>query len=203
MKAPSWNKDIQSKDEQRKIKKRAILEAASKLFNEHGYDRTSIEDIAAQLNVSKRTLYYYIDSKEEILFECDKYGLEYMNKAIAKSEIPGQPALQRFETLLRAYMALLATNFGACLVLSRKYYLSKESQEILRQGRRNLDLRARTLIEEGIADGSITPCDPAVATAAIFGAFNWVPHWRKTGNEEEYLKIADDFLALFLNGLAK
>jgi AcrR family transcriptional regulator len=203
MKSPSWNKNIQSRDEQRRIKKLAILDTASKLFNEKGYDRTSIEDIAAQLNVSKRTLYYYIDSKEEILFECDRYGLEYMNDAFDKSDVPGQPALQRFEALLRAYMTLLATNFGACLVLSHEYYLSDESRKILRQGRRNLDMRARELIVEGIADGSIAPCDPATAAAAIFGAFNWVPHWRKTGNEEDYLKIADDFLKLFLNGLAK
>lgn len=203
MKTPSWNKNIQSRDEQRRIKKLAILEAASKLFNEQGYDRTSIEDIATQLNVSKRTLYYYIDSKEEILFECDKYGLEYMNEAIVKSEVRGQPALQRFETLMRAYMALLATNFGACLVMSREYYLSEESRAILRQGRRNLDLRARALIEEGIADGTIATCNPATATAAIFGAFNWVPHWRKTGDEDDYLEIADDFLKLFMNGLAK
>lgn len=203
MTTASWNKGIQSRDEQRRIKKLAILETASRLFNERGYDRTSIEDIAAQLHVSKRTLYYYIDSKEEILFECDKYGLEYLNDAIADSVIPGQPALQRFEALLRAYMSLLSTNFGACLVLSREYYLSEKSREILRQGRRNLDLRARSLIEEGIADGSITPCDPATATAAVFGALNWVPHWRKTGNEADYLRLADDFLAIFLNGLAK
>lgn len=203
MKTPSWNKNIQSRDEQRRIKKLAILEAASKLFYEQGYDRTSIEDIAAQLNVSKRTLYYYIDSKEEILFECDKYALKYMDEAIAKSEVVGQPALQRLEDLMRAYMALLASNFGACLVMSREYYLSEESRATLRQGRRNLDLRARCLIEEGIADGSIVPSNPATVTAAMFGAFNWVPHWRQTGDEGDYLKIADDFLKLFFNGLAK
>jgi AcrR family transcriptional regulator len=203
MKAPSWNKNIQSRDEQRRIKKLAILETASKLFNEQGYDRTSIEDIAAQLNVSKRTLYYYIDSKEEILFECDKYALEYLNEAFDESDVPGQPALQRFEALMRAYMRLLSTNFGACLVMTREYYLSEESQKVLQTGRRNLDLRARKLIEEGISDGSIAACDPATVTASIFGAFNWVPHWRKTGDEDDYLRIADDFLKLFLNGLAK
>lgn len=201
MNAPSWNKDIQSKEEQRRLKKLAILEAASKLFNEQGYDRTSIDDIAAQLNVSKRTLYYYIDSKEEILFECDKYGLEYVNRAIEKSEMPAHPPLQRFETLMRAYMGLLSTSFGACLVLSSEHCLSPESRQFLRQGRRNLDNRARALIEEGIADGSIKPCNPATATAAIFGAFNWVPHWRKTGNEADFLSIADDFLKLFIDGL--
>lgn len=201
MSQPSWNKDIQSKDEQRRIKKFAILDAASQLFNEKGYDQTSIDDIAAKLGVSKRTLYYYIDSKEEILFECDKYGLEHMNEAISKSVVPGQPPLERLETLMRAYMSLLATNFGACLVLSDDRYLSKESREFLRQGRRNLDNRARVLIEEGIADGTIAPCNPATATAALFGAFNWVPHWRKTGNPDDYLALADDFLALFISGL--
>lgn len=137
------------------------------------------------------------------MFECDRHALKFMDEAIAKSEVVGQPALQRLEALMRAYMALLASNFGARLVLSREYYLSEASRATLREGRRNLDFRARNLIQEGIADGTIVEGNPASITAAMFGAFNWVPHWRTTGDEEDYLKIADDFLVLFFNGLAK
>ena len=201
MSTTSWTENIQSRDEQRQIKRMAVLRAAAKLFNEQGYDRTSIDDIAALLKVSKRTLYYYIKSKEEILFECNRFGLEFMTDAMEASQSPDLPVLERIESFLRTYMGLLATDFGACLVLSKDDILSEDSRDFLRRERKNLDVIVRGLIEEGIADGSIAPCNVTMTTAAIFGAFNWVPYWRKTGDSEAYDEIAGHFMKLFINGL--
>lgn len=201
MDTSSWTENIQSKDEQRQIKRMAVLRASAKLFNEFGYDRTSLDDIAAQLKVSKRTLYYYIKSKEEILFECNRFALIFMNDAVENSRSSDLPVLERIEKFLRTYMGLLATDFGTCLVLSNDNILSEESQVILRQERKNFDLVARGLIEEGIANGSIAPCNVPMTTAAIFGAFNWVPHWRKTNDSDAYDMIAKHFIHFFINGL--
>lgn len=201
MSTTSWTENIQSKDEQRQIKRMAVLRTAAKLFNIKGYDRTSLDDIASQLKVSKRTLYYYIKSKEEILFECNRFGLEFMADAIEINLSSKSPILERIESLLRSYMGLLATDFGACLVLSKDNLLSEESRNFLRQERKNLDVVVRRLIEEGIADGSIAPCDVTMTSAAMFGALNWVPHWRKTGDSEEYDRIAGHFLKFFIKGL--
>ena len=65
-----WGKSIQSKDEQYELKRAAILRTAGRLFNQKGFRETSLNDLADELQVTKPTLYYYVENKEDILFQC-------------------------------------------------------------------------------------------------------------------------------------
>ncbi|MBL4740692.1 MAG: TetR family transcriptional regulator [Sneathiella sp.] len=197
-----WNEDKLGKEEQRQRKRMAVLRTGARLFNELGFDRTSLTDIADELNVSKRTLYYYVKNKDDILFQCSRLAMEFMADEIIKSKEATSPALHRIESLMRAYMDLLSNEFGACLVLCQDNVLSADCQKILRQERALLDHRVRDLINEGIKDGSVSPCNPRYATAALFGSFNWVPHWNKTGNTQSYKDVADQFLKIYIKGLS-
>lgn len=186
----------------KKHKKRmAVLAAAARLFNQNGYDRTSIDDIAAALNVTKRTLYYYVNGKEEILFECHNQAMILMTEPVENSRDTSRPVLDRITALLQGYMVLIATDFGACLAKSEEYGLSDESRQTLRKGRRGLDECLRALIREGIADGVIAPCDPVMASAMIFGAFNQVPRWFRHDGALSHEDLADHYITMMLNGL--
>jgi len=196
-----WNEKTLTKDEQRQRKRMAVLRAGARMFNERGFDRTSLMDIAAELNVSKRTLYYYVKNKDDILFQCSRLAMEFMGNEIIKCQQVTAPPLQRIESLMRVYMDLLSNEFGSCLVLCKDDVLSTDSQEVLRQERVVLDYRVRDLIKEGIKDGTIGLCDPKLATAALFGAFNWVPYWHKTNSSPSYNDVADQFLKIYLKGL--
>jgi len=197
----SWTSDIESRDEIRQKKRMAVLKTAARLFNERGYDRTSLDDIAAALNVSKRTLYYYIKNKEEILFECNRLAFVFMDEALREAHESDKPPLEMIKTLLSNYAELLSNEFGACLVLSKDQVLCEESRTVLRDGRKELDYAVRDLIQAGIDDGSIAPCDPRVAAAALFGALNWVPHWYEGGKDLTYAEISDQYISLFIEGL--
>ncbi|WP_288902960.1 TetR/AcrR family transcriptional regulator [uncultured Sneathiella sp.] len=196
-----WSEVTFDQDDLREQKRMAVLRTGARLFNEHGFDRTSLDDIASELNVSKRTLYYYVKNKDDILFECNRLALEFMQETMANSQNNDLPPLDRIAMIMTHYMELLSNDFGACLVLSKDTVLSKESQKLLRDGRRKLDHAVRDLLQKGIEDGSIAPCEPRTAAAALFGAFNWVPHWRLNGNSESYTEIGESFLTIFLNGL--
>ena len=56
-------------------KREAVIRAAARAFNERGFHNTSLDDIAAALNVTKPTIYYYVTNKEELLFQCFLAGL--------------------------------------------------------------------------------------------------------------------------------
>ena len=56
------------------VNKEVIMGVASTMFRERGYDRTSLDDIAAGLSITKPSLYYHFASKEEILLECIARG---------------------------------------------------------------------------------------------------------------------------------
>ncbi|MDJ0947766.1 MAG: TetR/AcrR family transcriptional regulator [Alphaproteobacteria bacterium] len=201
MSGATWNGKVASRDEQRQQKRMAVLTTAAALFNRRGYDRTSLDDIAKELNVSKRTLYYYVESKDDILFQCNRLAIAFMEDAMRASRDKDRPPLDRLAALLRSYMSLLSTEFGACLVLIGDLALTEDSRNTLRRGRKNLDNTVRRLIREGIEDGSIAPCDPKYAAAAIFGAFNWVPYWFGDSEKIGWDKLADHLLKTLLDGL--
>jgi AcrR family transcriptional regulator len=57
------------KDRERTARKQAILQAAIKVFSQKGYERTNMEEIAEEAELSKGIIYYYFDSKEELFKE--------------------------------------------------------------------------------------------------------------------------------------
>lgn len=190
-----------AREEMRRAKRLAVLEAGARMFNRRGYDRTKLDDIAAELSVSKRTLYYYVANKDDILFQCNVMAYESLEPALAVCADRSVAPLDRIRTLMRAYVRLLSNDFGACLVLTRENLLSPEGAATLRESRRRLDLTLRGLIEEGLADGSIAPCDPKLVSAAVYGAFNWLPHWRAPDKSPDYAEIGEGFLALLFDGM--
>lgn len=189
------------REEIRRAKRMAVLETGARMFNRRGYDRTKLDDIAAELQVSKRTLYYYVANKEDILFQCNVLAYEALEPALAVAGDRSIPPLERIRTLLRAYARLLANDFGACLVLTHEALLSPEAAAVLKDNRRRIDAALRRLIEEGQADGSIAGCEPRLVSAAIYGAFNWLPHWRSPAKAPGYDEIGEAFLDLLLAGL--
>ena len=89
-----------------------MLEAGARLFNQRGYRQTSLDDIAEALNVSKRTLYYYIDSKEDILFGCMMLALQFVHQAIGSTSDKSVPVMTRIETVIAGYVEWVGTDLG-------------------------------------------------------------------------------------------
>ncbi len=72
------------------MKREAVIRAAARAFNERGYHNTSLDDIAAALDVTKPTIYYYVANKEQLLFECFLAGLEQIRAAFRASRRAGR-----------------------------------------------------------------------------------------------------------------
>src|SRR4029077_9835129 len=69
----------------RELKRGAVIRAAAREFNRKGYHNTSLDDIAAALEVTKPTVYYYVTSKEQLLFECFVAGVEQIRAAFREA----------------------------------------------------------------------------------------------------------------------
>lgn len=190
------------KEEARNAKRLAVLTTGARMFRARGYDRTSLDDIAAELAVSKRTLYYYIKNKDDILFQCNLICFESLQPALAAAKDPHLPPLERIRIFLRAHVEMLESDLGNCLALTQENVLTPEASRHLRENRRALDHTLRELIRQGQEDGSIRPLEPALVSAAIYGALNWMPFWRSPLQSPGYLDIFDEYIAFFLHGLA-
>ena len=173
-----WGEAIQNRGEQYEMKRQAALRMAARTYNVRGFHETTLADIADELNISKPTLYYYFKSKDEILFECHRIGIE----AITDGETPMPPqdagrARERLHEFLRRYVRMVVDDFGTCLVMTGTTALDPENRAEVVAGRRQIDGMLRAILDEGGIDGSLTCSDPKVTAMFIFGAMNWIPHW--------------------------
>ncbi|MDB5041062.1 MAG: bacterial regulatory s, tetR family protein [Candidatus Eremiobacteraeota bacterium] len=172
-----WTEAIPDRDERRRLKRQAILDQAARLFYQRGYHETTLDDIAAALAVTKPTLYYYVRSKEDILVQILSDALAFARATFDAAHREGGDGLARLRIFARRYVEAMTLPPGRCLLTMRATPLAPKTRAQLNASFRQMDTLARELIEEGIADGSIAPCDVRMAAFALFGAINTVPFW--------------------------
>jgi AcrR family transcriptional regulator len=182
-------------------KRTAILRTAAQLFAERGYEATSLDTIADQLGMHKATLYHYVQGKESILYECLVNSFGDLDEVIERTKDRSVPVLQRLRDFVRSLAAAQNNDFGRCLVMVGSRPLELTPDNKIRQFQRRLDLTVRSLITEGIADGSLRPCDPSLFAALLFGALNWVPRWHKDSGKLSVQQVVDSFMDMLTTGI--
>lgn len=190
------------REKERLEKRDALLGAAVRSFNERGFHATSLDDVAASLNVTKPTIYYYFANKDEILFECVRLGLEGIREIAAAVESSGGSGLDRLKALMRGYAVIMTKDFGMCVTRTADHELSAESRAKFRALKREIDQTVRQVVEEGIADGSIASGDSRLMTFTLSGALNWVARWYEPTGSLTAEQIADATVETLVRGLA-
>ena len=196
-----WSRPL-DRVQQRAIKREAVLRAGAALFNEFGYHDTSLAMVAARLQVTKPTLYYYIRNKDEILFECVRLGLELLRAAIAEAAASGGTALDKLHAAMHEYALIVTRDFGMCLIRVGEEPLAPEGRRKLRSLKAELDHEFRALIEQGIAEGSLAPCDAKLAAFTVAGALSWIGRWYDPKGPLGAEAVAHDTAALLMSGLS-
>jgi AcrR family transcriptional regulator len=182
-------------------KRSAILLSAAKLFASNGYEATSLDMIAEQMGLHKATLYHYFPSKEQVLYQCLVKSFGDLEDVLLRMEDRRIAVLQRLrEFVLR--LALAQNNdYGRCLVLVGSHPLELMPDDGIRQFQRRLDQAVRSLIKEGIKDGSVRDCHPGLFSALLFGGLNWVPRWHRHDGPLSVEQVADAFVDILVNGV--
>ncbi|MDB6089617.1 MAG: hypothetical protein JWN85_2401 [Gammaproteobacteria bacterium] len=186
---------------EREVKREAVIRAAAHAFNRKGYHNTSLDDIAAALDVTKPTVYYYVTSKEQLLFECFVAGVEQIRTAFRAVKQLNVPARERLNGVLRHYGEAVASEFGWCMVRAEEQDLPLAMSSHIKALKSEIDQGIRRLIREGIQDRSIHPCDPKMTAFALAGALNWIAHWYRENQSMTGAEIAGAFVTIFESGL--
>jgi AcrR family transcriptional regulator len=183
-------------------KRDAVLRMAVKMFLDEGYSRTSLNEVAARLNITKPALYNYFSGKEDILVECYRLGQQMFDESIIAIEKADGDGLRKLRALIYAYAQVIVQDFGMCLVRLDDRELSTDARAEVRRAKRRYDAAFRTEIARGVADGSIRPCDPKLATFAVTGALNGIGAWYRPDGDWSADEIAAEFATRLTDGLA-
>lgn len=183
-------------------KRLAVLTAAARSFNEKGFHATSLDDVAATLEVTKPTIYHYFGSKDEILFECVRRGLTGIRDAAEEARRRGGSGRERLVALAEHYARIMTDDFGRCIARTSDTQLTEDSRRRYRALKREIHDTLAGVIAEGTHDSSLAPVDPQLAAFAVAGALNAIGIWYRAEGAMSPDEVARRTVATLISGLA-
>lgn len=158
------------------IKRDAIIRAATEIINDKSYAQATMTEIAASLQLRDATLYYYYSSKQVLGYACHLRSLETFDRVLEEAEQTGSSGgdrLQRFiEGMLRD-----ATQNGPQLYFGDDSYLDAEQQKVVRSRLAAILARMTSILEAGVSDKTIAPCEPRLVVHLLAGMLIWLAKW--------------------------
>ena len=177
-----------------------VLAVAVKVFNEQGYDATSVADLSATLGLTKSALYHHFESKSAILELALNDALDALEAVVEDATRQHPLASDRLRTIIRGAVRVLTEKLPSVTLLLVRGNGDVETAALLR--RRAFDQRVTAILSEAQAEGLIRDdVDPAVATRLIFGMVNSVVEWYRPGGSVDPDELGEDILRVSLDGL--
>jgi AcrR family transcriptional regulator len=157
-------------------RKNEFLEAAQALFNEKGFENTSVDDIVQRMGVAKGLFYYYFKSKEDLLqITVERLIDEIESSVSAVMEKKGITALERFRELVMASSDVASR--GKMLIA---YFHQERNQAIhLSMESRSRDFLIpvmERIIEQGNQEGLFKVKYPLETATALMATMSWIKH---------------------------
>ncbi len=180
----------------------ALLAVAVEVFNERGYDGTSMEDLARRLGISKSSIYHHVAGKEELLRLALGRALDGWSRIAGQASELKAPAIDRLEYLVRGTVGVLASELPCVTLLLRVRGNTEVERDALNR-RRTFDRLVADLVAEAEREGDIRPdVDPATTARLLFGMVNSLVEWYRPGRGSTAdQELADAVCAVAFDGL--
>lgn len=177
-----------------------VLKAAAYCFNQKGYSGTSLKDVADLLGLTDAALYYYVRNKEELVYHCyvraADVGRDAMDRAVAEAN----GGFDQVERYIRYHIEYMVDDRGPIAIMSEIPSLNAAHRDEVLEFSRLHSLRFESLLQKGIVDGSISPCDVRMTGNAIMGSINWIPKWFH-GDPDVAARILAEIPDILVRGL--
>lgn len=199
-----WGEAVQNRAEQFGLKRAAVLETAARLIRRRGYENVSLGDIADELHIAKPTVYYYFKNKDELVSELITISLgAFLDATDYHSDYPladGLTGAQRLERFIRRAVRIVLEDVGSSLVTTPSQFLEAGTRERLNTESLPVLMMGEQCIRDGIADGSLEPCNVHTVYLFIVGALRYLPVWSH-GQMGTAGELSDSLVNMIMRGL--
>lgn len=181
-----------------------VLQSAANIFFAKGFHATSIEDVARSVGMLKGSLYYYIKSKEDLLFQLLLAGIEDGDAFIAQQIDPEGDPVEQLERAIRAqidYIIQHRVPFG--LFLHEFDSLSGKRQHKLISVMSRYNSRFVDLVRRGQEQGKLMEGEPWILVNGILGMCNWLYRWYDADQISDPEQIKSIFVRMIFEGIRK
>jgi AcrR family transcriptional regulator len=199
---------VESRTEHRPEPRQEILRTAARLFQQQGYDATSMNDVAAALKLSKGGLYHHFQSKDEILFHIMSHAMEITEdrvinvvRRIDNSTPAG--AEERLRTLIRLHIQIVLSPEDREITV-----MLHENHPLPPALRRKINGRKKDyvhFVENLVADihrkrSTPSTVTPRAAAFALLGMINWIYQWYKPDGDLNGDALVAQYTDIFFRG---
>jgi AcrR family transcriptional regulator len=180
----------------------AILDHAATLFDERGYAETRLQDIAASVGLSRPTIYYYFNSKEDILIALlwDMISVDKVLEPVSDASLSPYQRLR--ELMIRIGMQVVEKP-ARVRIFNRN--LSQLPRDVVREFtavRHRLREALTRALSDAMDAGQVRTIDPELTTSIIFGAITGMPSWYHSPDGTFDREILDAVVDILLSGVA-
>ncbi|MFE7133598.1 TetR/AcrR family transcriptional regulator [Streptomyces sp. NPDC057638] len=182
---------------------RRLLSAATRLFAERGYDRTSVQEIVEAAGVTKGALYHYFGSKEDLLHEVYARVLRVQQERLDAFADADEPVQTRLRAAAADVVVTTIENLEDAEIFFRSmHHLSPEKHKQVRAERRRYHERFRALVEEGQRTGVFSTATPAdLVVDYHFGSVHHLSTWYRPEGALTKREVADHLADLLMRAL--
>jgi AcrR family transcriptional regulator len=179
----------------------SLLDAAVALFNERGYEATSVDEVATRLGVTKSAIYHHVPSKVELLRLALDRALDALFAVTSETGATTGPAIDRLEYVVRGSVRVLTAELPFVTLLLRLRG-NTEIERTALQRRREFDRVVTGLVRAAEHEGDVrTDVDPAVISRLLFGTVNSLTEWYRPGGDLSADDLADAVVTVTFSGL--
>ena len=189
-------------DTAKEQKRKRIRKVATKLFVEKGFENTTTRDIAKAADINKAALYYYFDSKEDLLYQIlddtVRIGLDRIRE-IERSKISLKKKLTAVTDMYTLYYAY-DTDMMKLLVHDQKSLRPEHKKKLVRLQKDYVKVFVK-ILEDLKKNGEILDIDTTVCAFAFFGMVHWAYRWYSPGGRIKPDQLSEMFNQIFTKGI--
>jgi TetR/AcrR family transcriptional regulator, cholesterol catabolism regulator len=183
-----------------------ILRTAARLFQQRGYDATSMNDVAAALKLSKGGLYHHFQSKDEILYEIMNHAMEITEERVLNPVRGIADPEERLRALIRLHIEVVLSPRDREITV-----MLHENHPLPPALRKRINIRKKdyihfleslmTEVQEKARNQTRGKVSPRAAAFALLGMINWIYQWYKPEGELQAQNLIPQFTDLIFGGI--
>ena len=182
-----------------------ILRTAARLFQQRGYDATSMNDVAAARKLSKGGLYHHFQSKDEILYEIMNHAMEITQERVLDPVRSIADPEERLRALIRLHIEVVLSprDREITVMLHENHPLPPALRKRINARKKDYIHFLENLMMEvqKKARPSGGHVSPRAAAFALLGMINWIYQWYKPEGELQAQSLIPQFTDLIFGGI--
>ena len=185
-------------------KKQEILRSAAAVLAEKGYHGTTMEEIAANILMTKGSMYYYFKNKDDLIYHCHQMIMEMSLERVEEAANSDLDPVEKQKMAIRGHILLATEEKSMFNIMDKPYQKFSDEQlaEVL-ELRRNYSHYYDRIINEGIEKGVFETVDTKMIRFIILGALNGTFLWFSQEGPQTAEEVADAFSNYLLKMVEK